>query len=120
MARVLLVDDDADVLDSLADWLGRRHEVHVATGFPEAIAALVEGPLPDVVVTDYDMPPYRGDDLLAIVAARWPRIGRILHSGKPRAAAGRDLGHVDHLVVKGDPDRLEAAIQRSLLRLRSA
>ncbi len=119
MARVLLVDDDLDVLDSLADWLGRRHEVRVASGFVAAMAALVEGPTPDVVITDYDMPPYRGDDLLAIVAARWPRVCRILHSGTPGVADAVGL-HIDHLVAKGDPKDLDAAIARCLVRLRSA
>jgi DNA-binding NtrC family response regulator len=120
MARILLVDDDEDVLESMAELLGRHHEVIVAAGFPQALAALGEGPLPDVVVTDYDMAPYRGDDLLAIVAARWPRVGRILHSGAPGVAAKANRLHVDHLVKKGDPSELARAIAQCLLRLRWA
>jgi two-component system C4-dicarboxylate transport response regulator DctD len=80
MKRVLLVDDDRDVLEALGDWLRLEHDVQLAGGFPEAMAALLEGPLPDVVITDYDMPPYRGTDLLAIVAGRFPGIGRVLHT----------------------------------------
>lgn len=120
MARVLLVDDDLDVLESLADWLGRKHEVRVAGGFAAAIAALIDGPEFDIVVTDYDMPPYRGDDLLAIVAARWPRVRRILHSGTPGVVGGVSALHIDHVVAKGDPGDLDAAIARCLPRIRHA
>ena len=120
MARVLLVDDDVDVLESLADWLGRRHEVRIATGFAAAMAALVDGPDFDVVITDYDMPPYRGDDLLAIVAARWPRVCRILHSGTPGVVGTVASLHIDSVVAKGDPAELDAAIARCLPRIRHA
>ena len=41
MKRVLLVDDDRDVLEALGDWLRLEHDVQLAGGFPEAMAALL-------------------------------------------------------------------------------
>jgi DNA-binding NtrC family response regulator len=109
MSRVLLVDDDTDVLDSLGDWLRRKHEVVVAHGFPHALLRLQDGPLPDVVVTDLDMPPYSGEDLLALVAARHPHVCRVLHTGTPTARLGPTNAH--HVFRKGDDhDRLDAII----------
>ena len=69
------------------------------------------------MVTDYDMPPHRGDDLLAIVAARWPRICRILHSGTPGVVGTVSALYIDHVVAKGDPGDLDAAIACCLPRL---
>jgi DNA-binding NtrC family response regulator len=108
MPRVLLVDDDPDVLESLADWLRHEHEVRVAHGVPQALAALAEGPPPDVVVTDYDMPPHSGEDLLSVVAALYPEACRVLYTGR------RGLSSTAHqIVAKGcPPQQLSAAIRR--------
>jgi DNA-binding NtrC family response regulator len=117
MANVLVVDDDPDLLDVIALWLRREHHVRTASGFPEAIAALIEGPLPDVVVSDYDLAPYCGDDLLAVVAVRFPSVWRILYTGTPRAfldGAGAIAHHV--LDKGGDPDELVALVRDCLKR----
>jgi DNA-binding NtrC family response regulator len=120
MAKVLLVDDDPDLLDAVALFLRREHQVRVAGGFPEAIAALIEGPLPDVVITDYDMAPYCGDDLLAVVAVRFPSVWRILYTGTPRASMDGAGATAHHVLDKGgDPNELVALV-RDCLRRHSA
>jgi DNA-binding NtrC family response regulator len=108
MPRVLLVDDDPDVLESLADWLRREHEVRVAHDVPQALAALAEGPPPDVVITDYDMPPHSGEDLLSVVAALYPDACRLLYTGR------RGVKSTAHqILTKGSsPQKLSAAIRR--------
>jgi two-component system nitrogen regulation response regulator GlnG len=117
MARVLLVDDDWDVLESLADCLRGEHEVTVADGFPEAIAALAEGPRPDVVITDREMPPYDGAELLEIVARRYPGVCRVLHTGTPRTQIERAAKVADYVLVKGcDLDELRAVVRRCRMR----
>jgi CheY-like chemotaxis protein len=116
MAKLLLVDDDPEILDSLKAWLELRHEVQLAGSFGEALDVLVSGPLPDVVITDYDMPPHRGDHLLALVAARFPGVGRILHTGTPRALGEGSFGPAQFVLPKGgDVAELEAAIAHCLL-----
>lgn len=119
LARVLLVDDDVDVLESLEQWLGRQHEVRIARGFPEALALLSEEEPPDVLITDLDMPPYRGSDLLAIVATRWPGVCRILHTGTPDKLDGTACVHAHHVVLKtGELRVLDALIERCCQRVR--
>jgi two-component system response regulator YesN len=115
MAKLLLVDDDPEILESMKAWLELKHEVQLAASFGEALDVLIRGPLPDVIITDYDMPPDRGDQLLALVAARFPRVGRILHTGTPRALAEGTLGPAQFVLPKGgDVAELEAAIARCL------
>ena len=110
MVRVLLVDDDRDVLDTVGDWLRHSYEVRLAEGLPQAILALAEGPLPDVVITDLQMPPYSGEDLLAVLAARYPKICRILHTGSGELP--RD-SYAQHVIAKGgDIEELEEVIRR--------
>jgi DNA-binding NtrC family response regulator len=113
MLRVLLVDDDPDVLDALGDWLRRRYVVRTALGFRQAIAALSEGPIPDVVISDLDMPPFSGEDLLTVIAARFPGVCRVLHTGSKRDRLIRRESVAHHELVKGcDLDELEAIIRR--------
>ena len=85
--RVLLVDDERLVLAALKRALGRVAAVTTAESMPEALQALEQQPF-DAVVADYAMGPAgTGLELLSEVAARWPRVRRILHSGNPPDAA---------------------------------
>jgi DNA-binding NtrC family response regulator len=107
MARVLVVDDDLDVRESLSEWLGREHVVSQVAGVPEALAAIGREPF-DVVITDFELPPYRGDDFLATVAENHPNVGRFMHTGSP----GRALGFaysVAHRVFKKGCDLVDVS-----------
>jgi DNA-binding NtrC family response regulator len=114
MAKVLVVDDDTDVRESLTEWLMREHEVCQAEGVPEAIELLaVERP--DVVVVDFELPPYRGDDFLALVAERHPRMGRFMLTGSPGRALGFAYAIAHRVLKKGcDLGELTRAIREFL------
>jgi DNA-binding NtrC family response regulator len=57
MANLLLVDDDGDLVELLADQLrSEGHEVGTASNGEEGLEALRTPPLPDAVVLDVDMP----------------------------------------------------------------
>ena len=57
MARILLVDDDNDVVELFADFLrGEGHDVRTASTGEEGLVALRAAPLPDVLVLDVEMP----------------------------------------------------------------
>jgi DNA-binding NtrC family response regulator len=57
MADLLLVDDDGDMVEALAEFLrAEGHEVGTAQTGEEGLQALRAGPLPDVVVLDVEMP----------------------------------------------------------------
>jgi DNA-binding NtrC family response regulator len=100
MAKVLVIDDDMDVRDSLSEWLMREHEVRRAASVPEALdeIALDE---PDAVIIDFELPPYRGDDFLAMVAERHPRCGRFMLTGSPGRALGFAYSIAHRVLKKG-------------------
>lgn len=60
MAEILVVDDDRDIADTLADVIGMRgHDVRVAYNGIEGLKAL-DHHLPDLVVLDVEMPKLDG------------------------------------------------------------
>jgi DNA-binding NtrC family response regulator len=80
MARLLIVDDEHDMLDFLERVFRREYEVLRAHSVEEAEAALASGAV-DVVITDRRMPRRSGLELLEIVAARHPATVRVLLTG---------------------------------------
>jgi len=72
-ARVLVVDDEAEILSAIGDLL--RHDGHIATlcGDAEEAIAQVEHHEFDLVITDLGMPGLSGWDVARIVKLRSPR-----------------------------------------------
>src|SRR5687768_9394612 len=57
MADILLVDDDNDLVEALADLLrAKGHDVHTAATGEEGLRVLRSASLPDALVLDVDMP----------------------------------------------------------------
>ncbi len=77
---VLVVDDNVGKACEVARALRQRHMVRIAVGLRDAIHELAHR-VPDVIVAACDMPPYRGDALLAMVAGENPSVRRILVKG---------------------------------------
>jgi DNA-binding NtrC family response regulator len=100
MAKVLVIDDDTDVRESLGEWLMREHEVRRAASVPEAMEAIALEE-PDAVIVDFELPPYRGDDFLALVAERHPRCGRFMLTGSPGRALGFAYSIAHRVLKKG-------------------
>lgn len=78
--RILLVDDEPQVLKSLHRLLRSRFEVETAAGGHEALAKL-ELFRPDVVISDFRMPVMNGAELLLEVKRRYPLTLRLILSG---------------------------------------
>ena len=81
--RVMFVDDERDVLDSLRDALRRYRRVwriHFAASGAEALAQLESEPT-DVIVSDIQMPGMDGAALLSRVQQLYPSTIRIVLSG---------------------------------------
>ena len=100
--KILLVDDDQGILECCAlviDHMHERHEVVTATSVSEALALLQQNDF-DAVVTDYLFTDARfadgrsGGDLLDVVAARQPRVRRMIFS-----AAVVPAGVAAHIVL---------------------
>ena len=80
LPRLLIVDDEPDMLDFLDRVFRREYEVLRAQSVEEALALFDRGPF-DVIVTDRRMPRRSGLELLEIAAERQPQAVRILLTG---------------------------------------
>jgi len=78
--RLLIVDDEARILESLAEVLGEAFEVITATSGDEALAAF-DAQSPELVLSDQRMPHRTGIDLLKEIQAREPSCVRMLITG---------------------------------------
>lgn len=119
MAKVMVVEDDHDIREALGDWLSREHEVCLVAGVPEALARFGDE-RPDVVVTDLELPPHRGDELLATIAARDPGVVRILHTGAPCRALGESWSVAHRVLKKGCDLRELSRVIREFLQNRTS
>lgn len=86
--RIVVAEDAAIVREGLVGLLRRQGhevigEVGSAPGLLEALAALGEGQMPDLVITDVRMPPGMGDDGLRAavnIRKKWPQISLLVFS----------------------------------------
>ncbi len=80
-ARVLVVDDDADVREFLADSLvSLGHRVETLAGAEQALEALESG-IPDLMLIDFAMPGMNGAELAREVRARFPGLPIVFVTG---------------------------------------
>lgn len=118
--RVLIVDDDRDIRESMGEYLqGHGYEVALAEG-GEAMRKALEAALPDVVLLDLNMP---GEDGLSL--ARWLRatheVGIIMVTGAGEVVdrvVGLEVGADDYLAKPFDPRELRARLKSVLRRTR--
>ena len=78
--RLLIVDDEVDMLDFLDRVFRREYEVVRAQSVEEALRRFDDGPL-DVIVTDRRMPRRSGLELLEAASQRHPNAVRVLLTG---------------------------------------
>jgi CheY-like chemotaxis protein len=108
-ATILVIDDDASILDLLRMHLSAAgYEVHVAS---DAIAAgyLVLRSPPDLIISDINMPHMDGFEFVAALKAdtTLPRIPVIfLTSDDEGDERGKELGAVGYLTKPVRADRL--------------
>jgi DNA-binding NtrC family response regulator len=80
LPRVLFVDDEQRVLNSMRIMFRRRFELHFATSGAAAIDIVKANPI-DVIVADHRMPQMTGVEVLSVVRDLSPRTVRILLTG---------------------------------------
>lgn len=119
---ILIVDDDSDVLDTMAHVLGRRgFRVLTATGKTEALALCAQHPGQiAALVADLSLPGDVPGGLAKAVAESYPNIRIMYASGIPRQIAlsqGLVRPDAPYLVKPVTPDLLAAQLV-SLLGLR--
>lgn len=118
MARVLLVDDEENILQGYYRVLRHHFEMDVALGGSQALHALEhQGPYA-VIVSDMRMPGMSGLELLAEARARFPDMTRIMLTGNSDQQTAMDAvnhGQVFRFLTKPCPaEELELAIRAGL------
>jgi DNA-binding NtrC family response regulator len=80
MPKLLVVDDEPDMLDFIERVLRRRFSV-TRTNSPEAALELLSREKYEVLITDQQMPRVSGLDLLERISGQYPSLVRVLISG---------------------------------------
>jgi DNA-binding NtrC family response regulator len=82
MKTILLVDDEPDILKTLAELLGKTGYTIVAKPDAEAALSVVrEGTRIDLVITDLRMPGMSGSELITILKKTLPSVPIIMLTG---------------------------------------
>mgnify|MGYP000682886202 CR=1 FL=1 len=107
--RILLVDDEADFVQTLAERLELRgFDIRIANDGDGAFSHM-ESRLPDLVVLDVMMPGIGGLDVLQQIRRSFPEVQVILLTGRGSThdgIKGMRLGAFDYLMKPCDMDQL--------------
>src|SRR5690606_11967200 len=106
---ILLVDDDADMLQLLAMRLGALHYETDCAGSGEEALTCIERRLPDAVITDLRMEGMNGLALFEKIHSEWPSLPVIImtaHGSIREAVAATQKGVFSFLTKPIDKDEL--------------
>lgn len=110
--RILIVDDDPDILESLRMLLEESYEVEVALDGERALAEILAKPF-DAIVLDLMMPVLDGAAFLRELRARGVPVPVVLVSAaRDLTARARALDIAEHLSKPFDPALLEDKLAR--------
>jgi len=116
--KILIVDDESIIRESLTDWLtDRGYQVATAEDGEQALKMVAEDDF-GVAVLDIRMPGRDGIDLLQEAKQYHPELKYIIISGYPAVdimTKGIRLGAVGFLVKPFDPEELEKLIHHALV-----
>jgi CheY-like chemotaxis protein len=101
--RILVVDDDESVRDIFALSLRKEgYEVVTAENGFDALVKLKEVVIPDVIISDLNMPKMSGFEFLSVVRRRFPKISVIASSGAYGSRAVPTGVLADSFYAKGE------------------
>ena len=120
--RLLLVDDDPLIVDSLAFALAAGYDVITASNRAAAVAQLRSGLHPDLALVDLGLPPVpqqpnEGFKLIADLLAHAPAVRIVVLTGQHEQSNGRRaraLGAVDLVPKPCEPEHLKRVLERAL------
>ena len=111
--RILIVDDDPNIC-AVSEMLlrARGYEVLTAGDSFEALLALAHS-LPDIIISDLNMPNMSGYEFLSVVRCRFPTIPVIVISGEPAGLSFPESTFSDACFTKGQyaPELLLAKLK---------
>jgi signal transduction histidine kinase len=118
-ARILIVDDEPGVLETIAAILSAEgHQVQPAPNVDAALAELHKQEY-DLVLTDLRMEGASGLSLLAELRRNWPKTTAIVLTGYASLQSAIDAlreGAYDYLVKPCDVEELKATVARAIER----
>jgi len=120
-ARILVVEDDPDIRELMAHWLGREgYEVVQAATAEAGLASAAASP-PDLVVLDVMLPGMDGLEALRRLkaeptTARTPVLMASARGEDPDVVAGLELGADDYVTKPFSPRVLVARVRAALRR----
>jgi DNA-binding NtrC family response regulator len=118
MARILVVDDQDMIRDSLATTLAREgHEVVAAGDGPAAVARLGANGRFDLLITDLKMPRMTGIELLQEAKRLRPEMLVVMmtaHATVSTAVEAMKLGAYDYIQKPFDGDAIKLLVDRAL------
>jgi DNA-binding response OmpR family regulator len=112
--NVLLVDDEADFLETLSKRLTRRGLTVFKAGNGREALEFLAGTGVDAVVLDVKMPGMSGLEVLREIKSRWPQTEVIMLSGHADvqvAVKGLEMGAFDYLMKPTDIEELLYKLQ---------
>ena len=113
--RIMLVDDDAEVLEAMAEMLAAAgYAVASFDSTAAALSHLEDGEPADLLITDLSMPDTDGLELIQAAQRRWPGLPSILLTGYSREELGPATAFLTggRLVVLQKPIRLGALLKQ--------
>lgn len=115
--RVLVVDDDDIILDSLSEFLEMEGYAAVrASSFKAALKILAEGGV-DLILSDINMPGGNGFELLHVLRKRFPETVTIMMTGYgtiESAVEAIKMGAFDYLTKPIVDDELKVCVERAI------
>ena len=115
--RVLVVEDEAYVRESLTEILRERgYDVVEAGTVEEALRVVAQAPV-DVVLTDFRLPGADGLELVRQVQAAAADLPVVVLTGQGTIASAVEClksGASDYLLKPADPEALEVALERAV------
>ena len=116
MARILVVDDDETIRDTLYELLSQEYACQTAETAEKAFARL-EADSYDVVLTDISMPGLSGLELLGHIRQKFPNTPVIMISGigdQEHAQGLIKLGAFDFLLKPFTLEVVEKSVKRAV------
>jgi DNA-binding NtrC family response regulator len=115
-ARILVVDDEPIVMESLSDWFRQDgYEVESARSAKEALRRLADGPF-DIALIDIRMPGMDGLELQRLISSSHPDLTVIImtaYASVESAVRALKAGAYDYITKPFDPDELSHLIRRA-------
>ncbi len=117
IARVLVVDDDRIILDSLGEFLRLEgFDVALAVSLREALQIMADAPV-DLMISDVNMPEGNGFELLHVTRKRFPETVIIMMTGYgtiESAVEAIKMGAYDYLTKPIVDEELKICVERAL------